>query len=45
MIDEIPKNKTVSLNFSHTVFCLLHVLTRENGTSRLSGYISKEFPL
>jgi len=45
MIDKVPKNKIVLVDFSYAVFCLLDVLTFEDGTSRLSGNISKEFPL
>jgi len=45
MIDEVPKNKTVLVNFRHAVFCLFNVLTLEGGTSRLSQNISNEFPI
>jgi len=44
-IDEVSKKKIVSVNFCHALFCLLHFLTLEAVTDRLSKNVSTELPL
>jgi hypothetical protein len=45
MVDEIPKKKIASINFSHALFSLLVFLIPEYGADRLSQNVSKELPL
>jgi hypothetical protein len=41
---KFQKKKTVSVNFSCTVFSLLDFLTLEDGTDRLSWIVGKDLP-
>jgi hypothetical protein len=42
---KLQKKKIVTVNFHHHLFSLLHFLTLEAGTNRLSRNIGKELPL
>jgi len=44
-MDKVPKKKSVSVNFSCAVFCLLDFMTLKDGTNRLSRNVGKELPL
>ena len=44
MMDKVPKKKTVSVNFSHALIFLLHLLSFEYGTGVLRN-VGKELPL
>jgi hypothetical protein len=41
-MDEVPKKKILSFNFSHTMFSLLDFFTLEDGTDRLSRNVGKD---
>jgi len=45
MVDEVPKKKIASVNFSHALFSLLDFLILEYGADKLSQNVSKELPL
>jgi hypothetical protein len=45
MMDEVPKENMVSVNFPHALFALLDFLTLEVGTERVSQNVSRELPL
>jgi len=42
---QITEKKNLSVNFSHAVFSLLHFLTLEDGTDRMSRNVGKELHL
>jgi len=44
-MEKVLKNKTVSVNFSHTLFYLLGFLTLQQGFNMLSRNVGKELPL
>ena len=44
-MNEVPKNKTVSVNICRAVFCLLDFLNLEAGNDTLSPKVSAELPL
>jgi len=44
-MDEVPKQKIVSVNFPCTLFSLLDLLTLETGANRLSWNVAVELPL
>jgi hypothetical protein len=44
MMYTVPKKKIISVNFSHSLFHLLDVLTVDAGTDRLSQNVGKELP-
>jgi len=44
-MDKVPKKNSVSVNFSHAMFCLLDFMTLKDGTNRLSWNVGKEIPL
>jgi len=45
MMDEVPKENMVSVNFLCALFALLDFLTLEAGTERVSLNVSQELPL
>jgi hypothetical protein len=45
MMDEVPKENMVSVNFPRALFSLLDFLTLEAGTDRVSQNVSQELPL
>jgi len=44
-MDEVPKKKTVSVNFCHAVFSFFNFLTLEAGINRLPQNIGVELPI
>jgi hypothetical protein len=45
VLDKVPKEKIVPVNFIRSVFYLLEFFTLEDGTDRLSQNVGKELPL